>query len=126
MKTRQTDYQLAARFDALSALADGWLDGRGAAPNKAKLAVLAEELVGRYPERFPLPAIAPTPEGGVLLEWDLPGNPTVDVHLASLSAEFHAFRPDGTEIEHGFHLVNDNAWGKFFAFLKETLENPTV
>lgn len=118
----QPDYQLSARFEALLALANGWLDGKGIAPDKTKLAEVAEKMVGHYPEQLPLPAIAPTPEGNLLLEWDAPGDPSVDLHLDSMRAAFHAFQPDQTEIEHEILLTTEALWGQFFSFLNERLQ----
>jgi hypothetical protein len=117
----QPDYQLAARFDALLALADGWLDGRGIAPDKTKLAAIAEKMVGQYPDQLPLPAIAPTPEGNLLLEWDAPGDPSVDLHLDSMRAAFHAFQPGDAETEHEIPLTTAASWGEFFSYQNERL-----
>ena len=118
----QPDYQLAARFDTLLALADGWLDGRGIAPDKANLAVLAGKMIGQYPEKLPLPAIAPTPDGNLLLEWDAPGDPSVDLHLESMHAAFHAFQPNETETEQEILLTTASSWGEFFSFLNDRLQ----
>lgn len=118
----QLDYQLSARFDALLALADGWLDGKGIAPDKTKLSAVAEKLAGHYPEQLPLPVIAPTPEGNLLLEWDAPGDPSVDLDLDSMRAAFHAFQPDETEIESEISLLTEESWSQFFAFLRERLQ----
>lgn len=118
----QPDYQLSARFDALLALGNGWLDGEGSAPDKAKLATVAEKMIGHYPEQLPLPAIAPTPEGGLLLEWDAPDDPSVDLNLDSMHAAFHAFQPDEMEIEREISLTTDGGWNDFFAFLNERLQ----
>jgi len=118
----QPDYQLAARFDVLAELADGWLDGKGIAPDQTKLAAIAEKMIGHFPEQLPLPAIAPTPEGNLLLEWDAPGDPSVDLHLDSMRAAFHAFQPDETEIEHEILLTAEASWGQFFTFLNERIQ----
>jgi len=118
----QLDYELSARFDALLALADGWLDGNGVAPDKTKLRHVAEKIAGHYPEHLPLPVIAPTPEGNLLLEWDAPGDPSVDLDLASMTAAYHAFQPDETEIESEISLATEESWNQFFAFLGENLQ----
>jgi hypothetical protein len=115
----QLDYQLSARFDALLALEDGWLDGNGIAPDKTKLRHAAEKMAGHYPEQLPLPVIAPTPEGNLLLEWDAAGDPSVDLDLDSMRAAFHAFQPDETEIESEISLATEDSWNHFFAFLSQ-------
>jgi hypothetical protein len=118
----QLDYQLSARFDALLALTDGWLDGKGIAPDKMKLGEVAERMAGHYPEQLPLPVIAPTPEGNLLLEWDAPGDPSVDFDLASMRAAFHAFQPDASEFESELSLTTEDSWSQFFALLGEKLQ----
>ena len=86
-----------------------------------KLAAIAEKMVGQYPDQLPLPAIAPTPEGNLLLEWDAPGDPSVDLHLDSMRAAFHAFQPGDAETEHEIPLTTAASWGEFFSFLNERL-----
>lgn len=117
----QPNYQLSAVFDALSELHDGWLDGEGKAPNKEWLSEVAEEMVQRYPDPLPLPAMVPTPEGNLLLEWEVSGHPSVDLSLASRTAAFHAFAPDKTEIERSFDLSDAQEWDRFFSFLVSTV-----
>jgi hypothetical protein len=119
----QVDYPLAVRIESLLALRDGWFDGKGLAPDKAKLTLLGERLVGSFSEELPLPALSPTPEGNLLLEWNVPGDPSVDIDLASLDAEFHAFQPDGSEIEQSFSLASDSDWRGFLNFLSSRLQN---
>lgn len=117
----QPNYQLAARFDALSALADGWLDGGGIAPDKDKLLQVADSVVRIFPDHLPLPAIVPTPEGNLLFEWERPGEPSLDLCLADMRAAFHSFKDGSGEIEGDFVLNDDEAWRHFFAFLDEHL-----
>ena len=122
----QLDYQLSARFDVLAELADRWLDGLGIAPDKIQLMEISEKMVGAFPEQVPLPVITPTPEGNLLLEWNVPGDPSVDLHLASMRAAFHVFQPDDTEIEREFILTSTDDWAQFFTFLNKTLEHQTA
>lgn len=118
----QPNYQLSAGFDALMEITDGWLDGAGVAPDKTKLSNIAEEMIGRYPENLPIPAMVPTPEGNLLLEWNVAGDPSVDFDLGSSTAYFHAFCQDGTEIEREFVLSDAGSWAQLYSFLNETLE----
>jgi hypothetical protein len=123
LKTHQLRIDdLTARFDALLSLEDGWLDGKGMAPNKTELVFIARKMAAHYPKRLPLPAIVPTPEGNLLIEWDLSGNPSVDFDLGSSRAAFHAFQPDETETEREFLLKSDVAWNRFFDFLNEDIQ----
>jgi hypothetical protein len=102
-------------------LQDGWFDGAGLAPNKEQLSIVAEEMVSGFPEHLTLPAVVPTPEGNLLLEWNVSGSPSVDIDLASLKAEFHAFTHDDGEIEKTFDLSVSEQWKVFFNFLESNV-----
>lgn len=119
----QEDYLLATKLDELRSLSDGWHDGQGVAPAPEKLDALAARLIGHYPEKLPLPAIVPTPEGNLLFEWDAPGDPSVDVHLTDLKAYFHAFAPDNSDIEREFDLSAHEEWPRLFEALTQSLGN---
>jgi hypothetical protein len=119
----QQDYQLAARLEELAALNDGWYDKKGKAPAKEKLARLASHLLGHYPESLALPAIVPTPEGNLLLEWDAEGDPSVDLDLDTLTASYHAFGMNGGELEREFDLSSEAAWAGFYEFLQANIES---
>ncbi len=117
----QSDYQLANKFDELRSLKEGWHDGQGAATIKTGLDRLALKMVGHYPERLPLPAIVPTPDGNLLFEWNTPGDPSVDINLYELKAEFHAFHPPSEDIQSDFDLSATEEWAKFFGFLSQNI-----
>jgi hypothetical protein len=113
---------LAAKFDELGALEAGWYDGGGVALDADQLSFVAARMVRQCPERLPLPAVVPTPDGNLLLEWSAPGEPSVDLDLGKLTADFHSFRDGGGEIERKFNLARKEAWPTFFAFLSEHIE----
>ncbi|MBI3130539.1 MAG: hypothetical protein HYZ13_04210 [Acidobacteria bacterium] len=115
------NYQLASRFDELTALEDGWFDGKGSAPIKANLLIVTATMANHYPERLPVPAIVPTPEGNLLFEWNLPGDPSVDVDLSAMRGYFHSFGADQREVEQDFNLGNENDWKGLFDFLQHHL-----
>ncbi len=117
----QPNYQLSFAFDSLSELQDGWFDGEGLAPKKEQLSAVAEEIVAGFPEHLALPAVVPTPEGNLLLEWNVSGSPSIDIDLESLTAEFHAFTPDEGEIEKAFDLSATEQWKSFFNFLESNV-----
>ena len=117
----QEDFQIAARFDEIRSLQDGWFDNQGQALDVAKLDRIADSLIGHYPEKLPLPAIIPTPEGNLLLEWDTPGNPSVDISLSDMKAYFHAFRPGQDDVEREFDLVVGPEWSSFLSFLTHSI-----
>lgn len=118
----QPNFELAAKFDALGALKDGWLDGAGKAPDGEALAEISERMVATFPESLPLPAIVPTPEGNLLLEWSVAGDPSADLDLVSRRAYFHCFEPDGSDTEKEFDLATEDTWSEFFAYLSRIRE----
>jgi hypothetical protein len=60
---------VAARLEELSALKDGWLDGKGKALDNIGLAWLTSSFDFLYDNRLPLPHLYPTAEGGIQAEW---------------------------------------------------------
>ena len=122
----QRNHELVRRLEELMSLQDGWLDGSGIAPDKDRLLLISENFEAAYPERLPLPSIVPTPEGGLLFEWSVAGDPSVDLSLQSQVAEFHSFGVNGTELEREFSVEGSDAWDKFFAFLSEQLKEIQV
>jgi len=114
------NYAIAARLDELGQLESGWFEGRGAAPDAEQFAVVADKLVEQYPERLKLPSIVPTQEGNLLLEWAAAGEPSLDIRLADLQASFHAFSPEGDDIERDFDLSQSGGWQALFAFLLDS------
>ena len=117
----QPDFQLASRLDELRTLNAGWHDGKGKAPDRNKLNQVAQKIVGNYPERLPLPAIVPTPEGNLLFEWDTPNDPSLDLELANLKGVFHAFHIEKGEVEYEFSLSDPNEWTRLFAILNQNI-----
>jgi len=118
----QTHSQLVARFEEVLAVKDGWLDGLGRAPSEAGIRQVVSHFLHGYPALAPLPSIVPTPEGNLLLEWDVVERPSVDLELSSMKAEFHAFAVDGSDFERDFSLTNGHNWQEFFEFLGINLE----
>lgn len=112
---------LSSQFDELRALSDGWFDGAGRAPDLAALDFLEPWLSEHFPADILIPAIVPTPEGDLLLEWNVPGQPSVDICLADLRAEFHMFLADGSDLESTCNLRSDEERVQFLEFLRRTM-----
>lgn len=117
----QQDHQLAARFDELRMLENGWHDGAGIAPDSSALDQLADHMVGHFPDKLPFPAVIPTPEGNILLEWDTTGTPSLDILLPSLAADFHAFQDGASDVEDAFALSSSGEWTRLFALLAQII-----
>ena len=111
------NFPLAKQFDELAQLEAGWYEGQGTAPDKNKLEIIAQKLTDSYPEHLPLPTVVPTQDGNLLLEWDTEGDPSTDIDLYSMKANFHAFGPRGEDIEADFDLSVEGSFETLFAFL---------
>jgi hypothetical protein len=122
----QTNYKLYNRFEEIAALEDGWLDGEGVAPDKEKLGSLGEVLVGDYPEDLPIPAIFPTPEGNLLFEWQLPGDPSCEIDLEAGEAEFHMFSQDGGDVEKILTISGQSGVTELLDYLSKNLPSQPV
>ena len=57
------------RLEELGTLRDGWLDGKGIAPDRQGLQRLAENFETYFDAQIPLPHLYPTAEGGAQAEW---------------------------------------------------------
>jgi hypothetical protein len=110
---------LRARLEEFRGLKNGWHDGAGIAPDKEKIDLVLERMAGQYPENLPAPAIVPTPEGNLLFEWQMEGDPSLDLKLADLKAHFHAFNSQKGDIEQEFNLGSNEAWLLLFSFLTD-------
>jgi hypothetical protein len=99
----------------------GWFEGQGVALDTEKLVIVADKLVADYPERLMLPSIVPTQDGNLLLEWATDGSPSLDIFLASLRASFHAFDPNGDDIERDFNLESPAEWQSLYGFLSDSI-----
>jgi hypothetical protein len=118
------NWAIATRMDELAQMRAGWFEGEGVAPDPDKLAIVADKLVADYPERLMLPSIVPTQDGNLLLEWTADGSPSLDILLGSLQASFHAFGPDGHDIERDFNLESATEWQSLFGFLGDNIRTP--
>lgn len=117
----QMNYEIANRLEEISLLEDGWFDSSGKAPAPSALERSAANLIAHFPERLALPAIVPTPQGDLLLEWQSAGNPSVDLLLEDLTAEYHAFDQEGGDVEKEFPLGSEVEWKAFFEFLSHSI-----
>ncbi len=101
-----------ARLDELRVLEDGWLEGRGKAPDGTALDWLAAAFAASYPDDLALPYLYPTAEGGIQTEWTLGKNEiTLAIDLASRKAEWHSVNLDsGDEQEQTVDLGSPDGW----------------
>lgn len=103
---------IGARLDELRGLKDGWLDGKGKAPDDSALDWLEKTFNALYPEELPAPYIYPTPEGGFSLEWELAGNDiSLEISFPEKKGQWHGLNLEtGEEVEKSFDLSDPQAW----------------
>lgn len=84
---------VAARMEELAELQDGWLDGKGHAPERSVLNWLARSFEVNFDPDLPLPYLYPTAEGGVQAEWSIDNwEVTLDIDLLKQTAEYQALQ----------------------------------
>lgn len=113
------------RLEELGELQDGWLDGKGVAPNKDALPKLAGFFDTSFDSDLPLPFLYPTPEGGLQAEWNLGRwSVTLEIELQQLRAAYHALElKSGASEELAFSLDRPEEWARLNDVLK-ALEKP--
>lgn len=91
---------IAARIDELKLLTDGWLDGRGRAPDLGGLDWARELLETHLPDHVQLPYLYPKPDGGIQAEWSVGGiEISLELDLTEQSGDWHEFDPtSGAEV----------------------------
>ena len=89
---------VGARLEEFTSLANGWLEGKGVAPNVDDLEWLTDQFEANYSDRLPAPYLYPTGEGGVQAEWSLDQwEATLDIDLKSKTAYWHALHQSSDE-----------------------------
>jgi hypothetical protein len=77
------------RLSELSKLKDGWYNSEGIAPYKRGLINFEKNFLDNYDSNLPLPAIFPTYDGNIQLEWTVNLNEiSLEVNLKDLVADF--------------------------------------
>jgi len=112
------------RLEQISALKNGWLDGKGVAPPKDKLDWLAKAFDSNYDADLPLPYLYPTAEGGVQAEWSLSDwAVTLEIDLEKEQGEYQALNlKNQTCNELHISLADSTGWKQLNDALKQ-LEN---
>ena len=104
------NHALAAQFEKLGTVADGWLEGAGRAIDPELLAWASDRLLETFPEDLPFPFVCPTPTGSIFLEWTL-GDWTVSAELTSVNGdcELQAVNTQTGEAVDADHIVDSPA-----------------
>lgn len=84
-------YTLVSAIDGLNNLTNGWLEGHGVAPRRLNLERLSDDIVEAFPPGIDYPAVIPTEEGNVSLEWIKPAaRVELEVNFAGNCLELYA------------------------------------
>jgi len=114
------NYELAARFDEITTLEEGWHDGDGRSLATEAMQGIAEKITATYPDSLPLPYIYPTQDGTLLLEWEVSDSPSLEFD-ADLSQARYCDLSMEDDAERLFELSNEEGWKALFEFLEKTL-----
>ena len=100
------------RLEELAKLQDGWLDGKGFAPNHENLLWFGKAFDERFNPVLPLPYLYPTAEGGIQAEWSLADwQVSLEINLDSKSAQWQAFNLVTEECrEQDWNLGHAECW----------------
>jgi hypothetical protein len=115
------------RLEQIAVLKDGWLDGKGNAPDKDKIAWLADMFDAHFDGDLPLPYLYPTSEGGVQAEWTMNDwEVSLEIDLETKQAEYQALNlKDDSCSQFTFTLDNREGWSNLNEALKQ-LDAQTV
>lgn len=113
-------YTLVSAIDDLSNLKDGWLEGRGVALSRLNLERLSDYLVESFPFGIDYPAVVPTEEGNVSLEWIRPAaRVELEVNFSENRLELFASDIDADTFVEEYFALEDwaGAFGKITSLL---------
>lgn len=112
---------LASQIEKFLVLEDGWFEGVGKAPDRAQLAWVSDNLVETFPEDLPYPHVAPTPEGGVFLEWIREScRVSAEFLLPSHRCEAQATNTStGDSFDSEWDLDQAANWQEFYSFVRQ-------
>ena len=113
-------YKLVSAIDALLALPDGWLEGKGLAPKAEDLNWLINEVTKSFPESLEHPSVAPTEEGHVIFEWMRPhARIELEINFADRRLELYSTNlPSGRFVEENF---GGEQWSEAFQRVESLL-----
>jgi hypothetical protein len=110
-----------ARLDELRGLKNGWLEGKGKAPNEVGLNWLTQTFEQNFPDGIPLPFVYPTAEGNVQAEWSLESEEiTLEIDLESHQAEWHELNLESSmDHSHSLNLNDAKDWERLAGQIRQ-------
>ena len=117
---REAIEKLKVRTSHLAKVEDGWLEGKGTAPDGSLVQWFLSEMSRRYPLSLPIPQVYPTPEGGICVEWLLGDwDCSLDVSSAKVG-EWHCLNlQTQADEEQELDLTKAENWNWLIDKLKE-------
>jgi len=106
-------FDISVRINQLSKLTDNWYEGIGKSLNKEYLDNFEEAFKSSYNSNLPLPAIFPTIEGNIQLEWASENKEIIlEVSLKDFTSSFFFCNHliDSEEYEENLNLKDENSW----------------
>jgi hypothetical protein len=106
-----------ARLNEFKMLKNGWLDGKGIAPEHRQLDWLVDAFDRHYSDALTLPYLYPTAEGGVQAEWSIGGwEISLEIALESHQGQWQALcMKDDAEESRTLNLNEPSDWQWFSA-----------
>jgi hypothetical protein len=103
---------VTARMEELAELKDGWLDGKGLAPDKVALDWLAHSFAINFDPELQLPYLYPTAEGGIQAEWSIDDSEvTLEINLLQKTAEYQSLQLSTQHCDEGIlNLSEQSGW----------------
>lgn len=114
------NYEMATRFEAITALQEGWYNGEGGSLATEAMQSIAEKITAIYPDTLPLPHLYPTQDGTLLLEWEVSDSPSLEIDAEINQARYCDLVMEN-DAERLFELTSDEDWKALFDFLQKIL-----
>ncbi len=108
-------FDVGVRLNELAKLEDGWYNSEGIAPSKEGLQQFGNAFENFYDKTLPLPAIFPTFEGNVQLEWSVKEEYEISllVNLKDQKADLEILNLNTNEdVEKSFQITMESEWKK--------------
>lgn len=117
---------LSAQIEGLATVEDGWIEGAGRGPDKEQLTWVGDRLISTFPADLPYPHLAPTPEGGLFVEWiESSWRISAEIALPAHHCEVQAVNTStGAVADTTLNMDDDNAWEELYSFVRNHLAPP--
>ena len=123
---RSFPLDIKTRVEELAQMRNGWLDGKGRAPERAALLRLARAFDDHYAPDLPPPYLYPTADGGVQAEWTLGAwDVSLEITLPDMDAHYRALHlntGESRDLDLTLAVDDSAGWAALNAALKAVQE----